>query len=220
MNRSKLLFSFSFINFVAVFICIFFLNNQVAIKFDYNLEVLELFSRWFSIILPSLQLISCLIILIIDLKEQWKVEHHYRYIVAYIAIAVATFYTWIMIAIQFGNYSVGDTIKLPVTSLIIIPIAMIMLVYTYYQGYRKFRSKSIFAFKWVKNSPVAWKKTHFGASVNGMICSILMICTAVINDVKFNGSSWAYLVAFGLFIVIYYIFSLINSIMVSRAYNN
>ena len=219
MNRSRLLFSFSLINIVAVFICIFFLNSQVAIKFDYNLQVMELFSRWFSIILPSLQLISCLIILIIDLKEQWKVEHRYRYIVAYIAIVVATFYTWTMIAIQFGNYSMGDTIKLPVTCLILIPIAMFMLVYTYYQGFRKFQSKSIFGFKWVKNSPVAWKKTHFGASVNGMICSILMICTAVVNDVKFESSNWAYLVAFGLFVVVYYLFSLLHSIIVSKGYN-
>lgn len=218
MSRSKLLFSFSLINFVAVLICVLLMPSQVVIKFNSDMIVTDLFSRWFSIIIPTLQVVSCFVILFIDQKEQWKVPHHYRYIVAYIAISLATLYSWIMITIQFGGYNVGDEIKLPLTCLILIPLALFMLVYTYYQGYRKYQNKSIFGFSWTKNSPMAWKKTHFNASVNGMICAILMICTAVINDVRFNGSAWAYVVALGLFVVVYYFFTLVYSYIISKDY--
>ena len=103
MNRSKLLFSFSLINFVAVLICVLLMPSQVVIKFNSDMIVTDLFSRWFSIIIPTLQVVSCFVILFIDQKEQWKVPHHYRYIVAYIAISLATLYSWIMITIQFGD---------------------------------------------------------------------------------------------------------------------
>ena len=72
MNRSKLLFSFSLINFVAVLICVLLMPSQVVIKFNSDMIVTDLFSRWFSIIIPTLQVVSCFVILFIDQKEQWK----------------------------------------------------------------------------------------------------------------------------------------------------
>ena len=214
MKRSRLLFLFSLINLIAVFVCIFYLPQNVVLKFNSNFVVSEMVSRWYDIVLPSLQLIACIIIIVIDLKTS-QVPHFYRYIVAYIAISMATFYTWIMIVIQFQNCVIGDKLRLPLTSLILIPIALFIMIYSHYQSSKAFKSFSIFGFGWVKRSPLVWNKTHQIVGINGAITSILLIICAVLNDIKFQ-SNWAYLIAISIWFVFYYLITLFHSI---RMYN-
>lgn len=218
MNRSRLLFSFSLINLISVFVCIFFLNDIVVFKFNAYFQVDQLVSRWYDIILPILQLIAVSIIMSIDIREAGSIPHVYRYIVAYIAISVATFYTWIMIAIQFGNYAIGETIKLPLTSVILIPIALVVLIYSYYQGTKPYNSFSIFGYSWVKNNPVVWQKTHFHAGRLGMISAMGLIILAIVNDIVYK-STWAYVIAFLILVVVYYLFTVLYSLSISRHYN-
>ena len=214
MKRSRLLFLFSLINLIAVFICIFFLPQNVVLKFNSNFVVTEMVSSWYDIILPTLQLISCVIIIIIDVKTS-QIPHFYRYIVAFIAISMATFYTWIMIVLQFQNCMVGDKLRLPLTSLILIPIALFIMVYSHYQSSKKYCTISIFGYGWVKKNPLVWNKTHQIVGFNGAITSILLIVCAVVNDIKFQ-SNWAYLIAFSIWFVFYYLITLLHSI---RMYN-
>lgn len=218
MNRSRLLFSFSLINFIAVFICIFFLNDIVVFKFNAYFQVDQLVSRWYDIILPALQLIAVIIIMTIDIREAGSIPHVYRYIVAYIAISVATFYTWIMIAIQFGNYEIGQTIKLPLTSVILIPIALFVLIYSYYQGTKPYKSFSMFGFSWVRDNPVVWQKTHYHAGRLGMISAMMLIILAIVNDIVYK-SNWAYFIAFLILFMVYYFFTVIYSLAVKDRYN-
>lgn len=216
MKRAGLLFLFSFINLIAVFICIFLLPEYVVLKFNSNFVVSEMISRWYDIVLPSLQLIACIIILIIDIKTS-ATPHFYRYIVAYIAISMATFYTWIMIVIQFQNCNLGDKLRLPLTSLVLIPIALFIMIYSHYQGSKSFGSFSIFGFKWVKRSPVVWNKTHQIVGVNGAITSILLIVCGIVNDITFQ-SFWVYLVALGIWFVFYYFITLLHSVRIYNYY--
>lgn len=219
MNRSRLLFIFSLFNLVAVFVCVFFLANNVVFKFNAYFQVTDFASRWVNIILPILQVVSCMIIMIVDIRENGSIPHIYRYIVAYIAVSVATFYTWIMIVIQFGNYSIGDKIVFPITSLILIPIALAILVYTYYQSTKPYKTFSIFGYAWVRNSPIAWQKTHTSAGRNGMLSSILIIVCAVVNDIVYK-SNWAYVIALGIWLIVYYLFTFIHSLSISHYYND
>ena len=218
MYRSKLLFVFSVVNLISVFISILFMRFDVAFKFNSGFVVTEMVSRWYDIILPILQLISCFIILFIDIKQGWKIPHFYRYIVAYIAVSISTYYTWIMIAIHLNNYQIGDKISLPITVLIIVPIALFFLVYSYYLIGKNYKSSSLFAFKWVRLSPVVWKKTHYFAGTMGIICSALMMGLAILNDTIFR-TNWIYIVVIIIWGVLYYLSTFIYSKKIYKKIN-
>lgn len=216
MNRSRLLFLLSLLNLVAVFVCIYFLPQTVVFKFNSDFIVDELVSKWCNIILPLIQVISCIILVVIDIKTS-TIPHFYRYIVMYIAIAIAMFYTWIMIVIQFGGYHIGDRVSLPLSSLILISIGLFMPAYSYYQKGKRVGTFSIFGYGWVRKSPIVWKKTHFAASVNGAFCGLLIMACGIVNDIVFK-SNWAYLVAFGFWFIIYYMSTFFHSIRVYKHY--
>lgn len=217
MNRGRLLFVLSLMNFFAVLVCIFFLPQMVAFRFDSSFVVDQVVDRWFNIIMPSAQLLACAIILIIDIKT-YGIPHHYRYIVTYIAVSIAMLYTWIMIVIQFGNYSVGDQLVMPLSTIILVCIGLFMIAYTYYQMGKRFNSFSIFNFSWVRKFPIVWKKTHTSAGVTGTIAGLLIITCGILNDIVFK-TNWIYLIAFGIYFVIYYLFTILHSIRVYRYYN-
>ena len=120
-----------------------------------------------------------------------------------------------MIVLQFQNCMVGDKLRLPLTSLILIPIALFIMVYSHYQSSKKYCTISIFGYGWVKKNPLVWNKTHQIVGFNGAITSILLIVCAVVNDIKFQ-SNWAYLIAFSIWFVFYYLITLLHSI---RMYN-
>lgn len=216
MNRGRLLFLLSFINFIAVFVCIFFLPQIVVFRFDSEFLVSEVVNKWLNIILPTFQLIACLIILIIDIKTA-GIRHHYRYIVEYIAVSIAMLYTWIMIVIQFGDYKLGDKVAFPLSTIILVFLGLFMVAYTYYQMSKKMNSFSIFNFSWVRKKLIVWKKTHFSAGVTGAIAGLLIMACGIVNDIVFR-TNWIYLIAFGIYFFIYYIFTILHSIRVYRFY--
>lgn len=217
MNRGRLLFVLSFFNLLAVFVCIFYLPQMVAFRFNSEFVVDQVVSRWSNIIMPAFQLIACIIILIIDIKTT-GIRHHYRYIVAYIAISIAMLYTWIMIVIQFDNYGVGDKIEyMPLSTIIPMCFGLLFMAYTYYQTGKKFNSFSIFNFSWVRKMPIVWLKTHNFAGKVGAFSGILIMACGIVNDIVFK-TNWIYLVAFGIYFVIYYLFTIFHSIRMYRYY--
>lgn len=216
MNRGRLLFIFSLFNFLAVFVCIFFLPQVVAFRFNSALLVDEVVNKWSNIIMPLFQLIACMIILIIDLKTA-GIMHHYRYIVTYIAISIAMLYTWIMIVIQFGNYQVGDKISVPISTIVLMCVGLFMIAYTYYQISKKFNTFSIFNFSWVRKMPIVWMKTHASAGISGCISGLLIMSCGILNDIVFH-TNWIYLVAFGIYFIFYYLSTMFHSIRMYRYY--
>ena len=218
MNRSKLLFMFSLINLIAVFVCTLMLPNAVAFRFDSNFIISELISRWYNIIIPVLQLIACMVIMIIDFKENGEIYHLYRYIITYVAVSIATFYTWIMLAIQFENLSIGDKVIAPISMLILAPIALFMVAYGYYQSAKKYGTNSIFGFKFVKANPIVWRKTHKVAGFLSSFSGMIVIILAILNETIFK-TNWIYLIAIGVWVLIYYCFTFIYAYKESRFYN-
>ena len=216
MNRSRLLFILSFINLLAVFVCIFFLPSMVAFKFNSDFFVEECVSRWCNIILPLIQFISCVILVITDIKTR-NIPHFYRYIVMYIAISIAMLYTWVMIVIQFNGCQVGDKIYVPVSSFVLISVGLFMPAYSYYQKNKRVGTYSIFGYKWVKNSPIVWKKTHLCACITGAISGLLIMTCGIVNDISFK-SNWVYLIALGIWVIVYYLVTFLHSIRMYRHY--
>ena len=217
MFRSRLLLIFSMINLIAVFICTLLLPYDVAFKFDSMFVLTHLISRWYNIIIPVLQVVSCGIIMSIDFKEQGKIPHIYRYIITYVAVSIATYYSWIMIAIQFENLAIGDTVIAPISALILVPIALFMVAYGYYQSAKSFNTKSIFAYKFVKSNPIVWRKTHKTAGILSVVSGMLIIVLAILNEIIFK-TNWIYLIAVIIWIVVYYLFTFIYAYKESRIY--
>lgn len=217
MYRSRLLFGFSVINLIAVFVCIMLLPPMVAFKFDSNFIVSEIITRWYNIIIPALQVIACMVIMIIDFKEDGAIPHLYRYIITYVAVSIATYYTWIMLDIQFENLSIGDQVIAPMSVLILVPIALFMVAYGYYQCTKKYGAKSIFAFKFVKENPIVWKKVHKVAGFLSSLSGMIIIVLAILNDTIIK-CWWMYLVAVGVWVLVYYCFTFIYAYKESRFY--
>lgn len=217
MNKSRLLFLLSFVNVIAVFVCICYLPDVVAYRFNSAFLIDEMASKWWNIILPVLQLISCIILIVIDVKTL-DIKHFYRYIVMYVAIDIAMFYTWLMIVIQFGNYQIGDKLTLPVSTMVFVAFGLFMMAYAFYQGGKAYRSFSIFSFSWTRKNPIVWSKTLNCASVMGRFVGLLIMACGIVNDICF-GSNWVYLVAFGIWFVLYYIITFLHSIRMNLYYN-
>jgi len=217
MYRSRLMVIFSLINFIAVFVCICLLPSNVAFQFDSNFIITTTISKWCDIIIPFLQLLSCIIIVMIDFKEDNKIPHIYRYIITYVAISIATYYTWIMLAIQFENLQIGDMIIAPISILILVPIALFMMAYGYAQSAKKFNTSSIFGLKFVKEHPVLWQKTHKLAGFMSSFCGMVIIILAILNETIFK-TNWIYLIAFIVWFVLYYLVTLIYAYRESKFY--
>lgn len=216
MNRAKLLFLLSLANFIAIFVCIFFMPEKVVFRFDSDFLTSIFASKWIDLIVPSIQLISCIILLIIDIKTA-DIPHQYRYIVMYVAMSIAMLYTWIMAVIQFGCYQVGEKVALPISTIILMVVGLFMIAYTYYQKNKNMENSSIFSFKWVKERKIVWVKTHSFASFLGAICGLLIIACGIVNDIVFK-SNWVYLIALGIYFVVYYIFTILHSARIYRLY--
>ena len=219
MNRSKLLFGFSLINLIAVFVCIMFLPHLVVYQFDANFCVSEFVNRWYNIIIPALQVIACMVIMIIDIGESGQIKHLYRYIVTYVAVSVATLYTWIMLAIQFQGLNLGQKIIAPISVLILVPIALFMVVYGYYQSAKEFGTRSIFGFKFVKANPIVWRKTHKVAGFLSSLSGMIVIILAILNETIFR-TNWIYVISIGVWLLIYYCFTFLYAYRESRFYQN
>lgn len=217
MYRSRLMVIFSLINFIAVFVCVCLLPNNVAFQFGSDFVITATISRWCDLIIPFLQLLSCIIIVMIDFKEENKIPHVYRYIITYVAVSIATYYTWIMIAIQFENLNVGDMIKAPLSVLILVPIAMFLVAYGYAQSSKKFGTPSIFGLNFVKENPVLWKKTHKLAGFMSSFSGMVIIVLAILNETIFK-TNWIYFIAFVVWFVLYYLITIIYTYRESKFY--
>lgn len=217
MKKSRLLYLFSLLNFVAIFIFILFLPSNVIFKLNSDLTVLSYVGRWYNIILPSLQMIACFVILLIDMKERGKIAHRYRYLITYIAISIATYFSWIMLILQYKNIEIEGKVSLPVTTIILLFLSLVFFVFGYYEYNKEISQFSIFGFNSVKSNPLVWRKTHKFAGIMTSIIGIIFIVLAILNDLIFN-SNWIYIIALTIWIVLYLLFTMIYTSIIAKRF--
>lgn len=208
MRTSRSIFLLTIINFVLSLIFIKYLPDNVLFGLTGNLYASEFVSKWTNIIIPICQIIACGIIFLVDVFHR-DVPHKYRYLTAYVAFAFTTYIMWVLMFMQINNSEIGVALDWPWTIVILFPIALFLLAEGFDERYFKPMSEfSIFGFSWVKKSPVVWEKTHKCSGAMCILTGLILIVLAVFNELIWH-SLWIYLVAFLVWLCIYYLFTVL-----------
>ncbi len=220
MKKSRLLTLFTIANFAATLCFIIFLLPETVVFRITGGIATDFVGKWYNIILPSLATIACFIILLIDVREDGAKKHVFRYLIAYMSVAVCSYFTWVMMGIQLHYTHVnGGIITIPWTIIILFPIAYFMLATGAAAGDREMGEGSIFGFSWVKNNYVVWRKTHSFAGGMGIFVGLLLFVLAVLNEAIWH-TDWTYAIAIGLWVVIFYFITFLYSRSMYRRYGN
>lgn len=217
MKTSRMIFLFTVINLICTIIFIGYLPDKVIFGLTGNFYASEFIDKWYNLMIPIAQVISCGIIFIIDLVHR-DVLHKYRYLTAYVAVVLTTVLMWVLMFLQIENYEIGVELNWPWTIIILFPIALFLFAEGFDEIYYKpMTEKSIFGFSWVKKSPIVWEKTH---KFSGKVCiltGIVFIVLAVVNELKWH-SYWVYLAAVLVWLCVYYLFTILYAYCMARNY--
>lgn len=221
MKKSRLLTLFTLTNFLAIlFFIIYVLPETVVFRFSLtDMKAVGFVGKWYNIIMPSLAVITCIVILLIDIREDGTKKHVFRYIISYLAICVCFFFTWVMMGIQVHLTHVTDnSITIPWTIIILLPIAYFMFINGVAERSREHGESSIFGFAWVKSNLIVWQKTHKVAGVLSILVAISLCVIAVLNETIFH-SDWCYVIAAGVWFVVYFVGTMAYSMAIEGKYN-
>ncbi|MGN0961926.1 MAG: hypothetical protein ACI4PF_07025 [Christensenellales bacterium] len=217
MKTSRMIFLFTILNLICTIIFINFLPNDVIFSLTGNLYASEFINRWYNLIIPIAQVISCGIIFFIDVFHRDQ-EHKYRYLTAYVAVAFTTYILWILMFLQYNNFEIGVQLNWPWTIMILFPIALFLFAEGFDEFYYKPMTEfSIFGFSWVKSSPIVWEKTHKFSGTTCSISACTLIALAVVNELVWH-SYWVYLGAFVAWLCIYYLLTILYSYCIAQNY--
>jgi len=218
MKKSSLLTWFTVFNFIGILAMVLFcLPSSVVFNINAKFEITEYITKWYNIVLPVLAIIACIIILGIDIKEQGNIRHVYRYLIAYVAVAVCSYYSWVLIGIQHFGGAIGDKITAPWTMIILFPIAYFMLANGVSLYDRMYKDKSLFKMDMTEANPMVWQKTHAMAGRMSIFTGLTLFVLAVLNEFIWH-TLWIYLVAFLVWFVFGFIFILIYTRIIAREY--
>lgn len=216
MKTSSKIFMFTIINLIATIIFIRHLPENVIFGLTGNFFASEFIGRWYNLMIPIAQVISTGIIWLVDVFRP-NVPHKYRYLTAWVAVAFTTYLVWVLMFLQLNNFELGVALKWPWTIVILFPIALFLLAEGLYEYNKDMSEKSIFGFRAVRENPIVWKKTHRVAGVTTFIVAITLIVLAVLNELLWH-VWWIYLVALGVWLVVYYLFTLLCAYSISKNY--
>lgn len=220
MKKSRLLTLFTIANFIST-LCfiIFVLPDVVVFRFNIDMVASEFVGKWYNIILPSIATVACFIILLIDVREDGAKKHVFRYLIAYVAVSVCSYFTWAMMGIQVHlTHVTNNAITIPWTIIILFPIAYFMLANGAAEGDRQQGEASLFGFSWVKSNYIVWQKTHKLAGRMSILVGLSLFVMAVLNETIFH-SDWMYCIAILVWLVVYFLFVLIYSKCIEGKYN-
>ena len=209
MKRSRLIFLFTILNLICSIVFICYLPENVVFGFTSNFQAMEIINKWYNLIIPIIMLIVIGIIFFVDVFTPTAV-HRYRYLIAWVAIAFTTYIYWIMLFIQMENFEIGQTLKFPISLIILLPISLFLYAEGYFEYYKEFGSKSIFGFSWVRNNVSAWVETHKVAGRLSYVVATAYIVLAICNELVWQ-TNWIYLIAFAVWFVVYYLLTVIMS---------
>ena len=208
MKKSKLLTMFMIVNLLCIIWATVYLPDIVVFNINAKFQITEFVGKWYNIILPILAIISCSIIMFIDFKENGTRKHVYRYLIAYVAVAVCSYYSWVLIGVQFNGGLIGDAIKAPWTIIILFPIAYFMLANGISLRDRIFKDASLFKLKMTLSNPIVWQKTHTMAGRTSILTGLVFFVIAVCNELFWH-TLWVYVVALAVWFVVAYLFVLL-----------
>ena len=219
MKKSRLLTLFTIANFVATLCFIIFVLPDIVVFRFIAMQATEFVGKWYNIILPSIATIACFTILIIDVREDGSKKHVFRYLIAYVAVSVCSYFTWAMMGIQIHlTHVTNNAITIPWTIIILFPIAYFMLANGAAEGDRKENEASIFKFSWVKSNYIVWQKTHSFAGKMSIFVGLILFVLAVLNETIYH-TDWMYAIAMAVWFVFYFLFVVIYSRCIQGKYN-
>ncbi len=221
MKKSKLLTLFTFFNFLVVMIFIIYaLPETVCFKFNLTtMTATDYVGKWYNIIFPSLAVITCLTILIIDIREDGSKKHTFRYIITFVAVCVCFYFTWSMMGIQIHlTHTGGEEITIPWSIVTLFPIAYFLIANGVMEVERPFGESSIFGFNWVKSNAVVWTKTHRVGGRSSIFAGFVIHALAVLNETIFHNEG-IYVVALIIVLFVYFLFTLAYSKAIEGKYN-
>ena len=215
MKTSGRIFFLTVLNLILTIIFIQYLPKMVIFDLTGNLYASAFMSKWYNLFIPIAQVISCGIIFLIDIIHRDK-EHKYRYLTAYVAFCFTTYVLWVLMFLQLNNFDLGVALKWPWTIMILFPIALFLFAEGFDEIYYKpMTEMSIFAFSWVKNSPIVWNKTHKFSGRACILTAITLIVLAVVNELVWH-TYWIYLVAVLVWLCVYFLLTILYSYCISR----
>ena len=217
MKTSRSIFLLTIVNLLCTFVFIKFLPNEVIFGLTGNLFASEFVTKWSNLIIPIAQVIACGVIFLIDVFNS-DVEHKYRYLTAYVAVAFTTYVMWILMFLQLNNFEIGVKLTWPWTIIILFPIALFLFAEAFDEYYYKpMTEASIFAVKCVKTSSIVWTKTHKFSGVMCGLTALTMIVLSVINELVWH-TYWVYLVVVLTWLLVYYFATIIYSRHLAKKY--
>lgn len=221
MKKSRLLTLFTLFNFLVVTIFIIYALPQ-SVCFKFNLTTMtatDFVGKWYNIIFPSLAIITCIVILIIDIKEDGTKQHTYRYLITFVAVCFCFYFTWSMMGIQIHlTHTGGDKITIPWSIITLFPIAYFMIANGVMEVERPFRESSIFGFNWVKSNLIVWTKTHRVGGKSSILVGFVIHALAVLNETVLHNEG-VYVVVLALWFFVYFLFTLAYSKIIEGKYN-
>lgn len=221
MKKSKLLTLFTLFNFLVVMIFIIYaLPETVCFKFNLTtMTATNYVGKWYNIIFPSLAVITCLVILIIDIREDGSKKHVFRYLITFVAVCVCFYFSWCMMGIQIHlTHTGGDEITIPWSIITLFPIAYFLIANGVMEIERPYRESSIFAFSWVKSNVIVWTKTHKVGGKASIFVGFVIHALAILNETILH-SEGVYVIAVALILFVYFLFTLAYSKIIEGKYN-
>lgn len=219
MGKAKLMFFYGFLNFIGVLIAIFFLPQIGVFKFNSSFVVTQVVDKWYSIFIPTIELITCVIILLLEMSENGTRVHKYRYLMTFVASTIANCYTWCIICIQSKGYALGDKILMPWVLLFLFVIAGIMFASGYHQYSKETLSGKFYSFSWIMHSPLAWKLTHKVAGRINVLGGFILMVSAVLYECVIPNTAFIILITI-IIVMLTYLVPLIYSRFIAKKYNN
>jgi uncharacterized membrane protein len=217
MKNSALLLIYSIINLILCCIFLLFLPQNVAFRFDELFVVTDLISKYYNIILPIVQVVSIIIICLIDIYQKNGKKHTYRYLITYVCFAVASYFTWIMMGIQYFSSQIGLTVRFPINSLIFFVLSYFLFILSYIKIDNKIIKNSIFNFPWIKNNKFVHLKTQRFSARLGILLSIINLILAFLNDILIVSKFLTFFLI--LLMIIYYLIVVSYSLILKKKYN-
>ena len=124
-----------------------------------------------------------------------------------------------MLFLQYENFELGVKLTWPWTVIILFPFALFMLAEGFYTINKQTDDFSIFGLKWVRNNINVWENTHRTAGKSLILVSILFIVISILNEIFWH-TYWIYLIAIGIWLIAYYLFTLLSARAYARKYGS
>lgn len=215
MRTSRSILVFTIVNLICGGLFIFMLPDNVIFGITGNLHASQYISRWYNLIIPIVQVISALVIYLLDVFA--PKYHKYRYLIAWVAIAFTTYLMWVLMMLQYSNHLLATDLTWPWTIIIVFPIDMFLLAEGFYATQKDKDDFSIFGFRWVRESSLVWNETHKIAGWSLIVVAMTQLVLAVLNELYWS-VWWIYLIMLAIWVVAHWLYTYLCALNYGKRY--